>query len=262
VAAGPQGRRRRWAPRAGPGKLPGVRAPRHPAFNRRRMAALGIALLAVLAAGCTGTTKAAVPRSTTVTTKAAVVRSTTTTTIRAAPTTTTTTAPPATPTTTGPLGIGGSVSLSNGTGGLVSVTLETIVDPDTADHARTFCEGPTHRLVAVQVEVANVGSTIVQATDPQDGVVLVGPNSMEWTTRATIPCGVNATSPSLAESFATPTCMSAPRQVDLSPGASVMACAVFSLPSTDSIAEVQYQSSTGLGWGSAGTVAIWHLASP
>lgn len=140
-------------------------------------------------------------------------------------TTTTTTAPPATDT----------VTLTEETGGRLSVTFGGLTDPDTAAASTGCPKGtwtpttqrtiPTTRLVSVSFTAVNHGSRILRSSDAWASVVLIDDS--------------HAT---LSGSCATSTA----ETVTLLPGTSASGSVVVSVPVGDTISAVEYRQPFGL----------------
>jgi len=204
------------------------------------LAAVGIAALV---------TRNSTDSSSRATTKVPAVPTTETSTAAGTPTST---VPPSetTPSST----IGTTVDISDNAGNKVAVTLEQIVDPDTPD-AGASGECSPDQLVAVQLSITNLGTSIVSTSAVDRGVILVDSNSAPWQNHTEFGCGI------ASSMVATSTCASSSSTLDLAPGATGIACPAINVPAGDRIAQVQFQAGLVFppAFSTGPTVATWQV---
>ena len=130
---------------------------------------------------------------------------------------------------------GTTVDISDTTGHKIAVTLVRVVDPDTADAGASGACSPDH-LVAVELSVTNLGTSILITTAADQGVILSDANSAPWRNHSVFGCGIGSSTD------ATSSCATVSNALDLSPGATGIACPAINVPANDSIAQVQFDS--------------------
>jgi hypothetical protein len=90
--------------------------------------------------------------------------------------------------------------------------------------------------VAVELSVTNLGTSILITTAVDQGVILSDANSAPWRNHSVFGCGI------ASSTGATPSCAGSSNALDLSPGATGIACPAINVPANDSIAQVQFDS--------------------
>lgn len=149
-------------------------------------------------------------------------------------------------------GPGGTVSLSDSSGDSLSVMLENVVNPDSADASGSDC-GSDYQLVAVVISLMNTGSSVLTSQSVSAGLTVVASNSGPFSAADNV-CGPSPPN----SNNAVADCINTSDSIDLAPGASTTDCPVVALPISDTAAQIQFNASKADLLGPTGnTVAIW-----
>jgi len=142
--------------------------------------------------------------------------------------------------------MGSAITLADRTGDSLSITLNQVVDPDTADNTVGYdaCPQTGYRLVLVRLTLHNVGTSILSGEVGTD-LWLVDKNGAATASDGACDFG-NATSISGVQHsglpIASPLCGTSITSPNLPPGGSAVVCRVTQFPIADTVAAIELRN--------------------